>query len=137
MNFAFCFFFKFPCWNLYILECFCYWPNSFMKKHEGGIFNKASDWKRLFLLNIKTKKNPGCPNKEYNLVIKHFHRNIRVYQEVKKICMNQWLEKCCILGRISTKRRIGEQIWFVPNTNGNIQKSQNLYVNFKKLESTA
>ena len=46
------------------LVCFCYWSNSFMKRDEGGIFSKAPDWKTLFLLKMKIKQNPGCPNKE-------------------------------------------------------------------------
>ena len=47
------------------LGCFCYWPNSFMKGDEGGIFSKAPDWKTLFLLKIKIKQNSGCPKKEW------------------------------------------------------------------------
>ena len=46
------------------LVWFCYWRNSFIKGDEGGIFSKASHWKTLFLLNMKIKQNPGCPNKE-------------------------------------------------------------------------
>ena len=38
-------------------------PNSFMEGDEGGMFSKAPDWKPLFLLKIKIKQNPGCPNK--------------------------------------------------------------------------
>ena len=50
-----------------------------MKGHEGDIFSKASDQKPLFLFKIKIKQNPGCLNKEYNVVFKHFHKNIRAY----------------------------------------------------------
>ena len=35
------------------LVYFCYWPNSFMKGDEGGIFSKAPDWKTLFLLKME------------------------------------------------------------------------------------
>ena len=34
-----------------------------MEGDEGGMFSKAPDWKPLFLLKIKIKQNPGCPNK--------------------------------------------------------------------------
>ena len=46
------------------LVYFCYWPNSFMKGNEGGIFSKAPEWRTLFLLKMKIKQNPDCPNKE-------------------------------------------------------------------------
>ena len=50
-----------------------------MKGDEGDIFNKVPDQKPLFLFKIKIKQNPGCLNKEYNVVFKHFHENIRAY----------------------------------------------------------
>ena len=50
-----------------------------MKGDEGDIFSKAPDQKTLFLFKIKIKQNPGCLNKEYNVVFKHFHQNIRAY----------------------------------------------------------
>ena len=50
-----------------------------MKGDEGDIFSKAPDQKSLFLFKIKIKQNPGCLNKEYNVVFKHFHQNIRAY----------------------------------------------------------
>ena len=50
-----------------------------MKEDEGDIFSKAPDQKPLFLFKIKIKQNPGCLNKEYNVVFKHFHWNIRAY----------------------------------------------------------
>ena len=75
-----------------------------MKGDEGSIFSKAPDRKPLFLLN------PGCPNKEYNVVFKHFHQNIRVYPRSKKkhALTNDWeniayWEEC-------------EQVWFLPKT---------------------
>ena len=42
------------------------------------------DWKPLFLLKIKIKQNPDCPNKEYNAILKHIHQNIRAYFRSKK-----------------------------------------------------
>ena len=67
---------KLRSWNLHFLVCFCYWPNSFMKGDKRGIFSKAPDWKTLFLIKIKIKQNPGCANKNKNVVFKHFRQNI-------------------------------------------------------------
>ena len=54
-------------------------PNSSVEGDEGGIFEKSSRLKPFpyFLLKIKIKQNPGCPNKEYNAIFKHIHQNIR------------------------------------------------------------
>ena len=30
-----------------------------------------------------------CPNKEYNVVFKNFHQNIRAFPKSKKICIDQ------------------------------------------------
>ena len=49
-----------------------------MEEDEIGIFSKAPDWKPLFLLNIKIKRNPGCPNKEYSSIFEKIHHNIRI-----------------------------------------------------------
>ena len=39
------------------------------------------------MLNIKTKQNPGFPNKEYNAVFKYIHQDVRAYaRSKKKIC---------------------------------------------------
>ena len=73
-----------------------------MKGDEGGIFSNFPDRKPLFLLKIKVKQNPGCPNKEYNIVF----------------YIDQLLVKYCILTGIWTTRRVGEQVWFFPNTSG-------------------
>ena len=40
------------------------------------------------------------------------------FRSKKKNSVDQLLGKYCILGRIRTKRGIGEQIWFVPNAVG-------------------
>ena len=70
-----------------------------MEGSEGDIFRKAPDWKPLFLLKIKIKQNPGCPNKEYNSIFEHIHENIRVYPRSEKFCIGQLLGKYhCILG---------------------------------------
>ena len=59
-------------------------PISSMEGDEGDIFSKAPDWKLLFLLKIKNKQNSGCPNKEYNGILKHIHQNIWAYPRSKK-----------------------------------------------------
>ena len=33
--------------------------------------------------------NLYCPNKEYNVVFKHFRQNIRAFPKSKKICIDQ------------------------------------------------
>ena len=76
-------------WSSLVYTCifwvffFCYWPKSFMKGDEGDVFSKAPDWKPLFSLKIKMKQNPGCSNKEYNVIVKYFHQNTRVYLRSK------------------------------------------------------
>ena len=68
-----------------------------MEGDKGGIFIKALDQKSLLLLKVKVKQNLGCPNKEYNTVFKHIHRNFRAYSRSKKNCIDQWLWKYCKL----------------------------------------
>ena len=58
--------------------------------------------------------NSCCPNKEYNAIFKHIHQNIRTYCR-KKICIDHWLGKYCILERNRTKRDVGKRVWFVLN----------------------
>ena len=76
-------------WSSLVYTCifwvffFCYWPKSFMEGDEGDVFSKAPDWKPLFSLKIKMKQNPGCSNKEYNVIVKYFHQNTRVYLRSK------------------------------------------------------
>ena len=43
-------------------------PYSFMQGDEGDIFSKATDWKSLFLVKIKIKRNLGYLNEEYNVI---------------------------------------------------------------------
>ena len=52
---------------------------------EGGIFSKAPDSKPLFLLKIKIKQNPGCPNKEFDEIFEHIHQNVRTYPRSRKM----------------------------------------------------
>ena len=87
---------------------FCYWWNSFMKGGEEDISNKAQDWNSLSLFKIQIKQDPGC-----SLI-----RISGPIPEVKKICIDHWLVKCCILRRIWAKWGVGEQVWFVVNTSG-------------------
>ena len=116
--FNFCFLFllylKLPSCNLHFLVCFCYWPNSFIKGDEGGIFTKFPHRKPLLLFKIKIKQNSSCPSKEYNVVFKRFYQNIRVYHRGKKICIDQWMVKYYLL----TKQVLSEQVWFVQNKGG-------------------
>ena len=43
----------------------------------------------LFLLKIKIKQNPSCPNKEYNGICKQIHQNTGPIPEVKKPRIDQ------------------------------------------------
>ena len=58
-----------------------------MEGNEVDILVKAPDWMPLLLLKIKIKQNLGYPNKEYNVIFKHIHQNIRAYCRSKKICI--------------------------------------------------
>ena len=78
--------------NLHFVVCFCYFwrdkqpfasfnpiyfwiarSNSSMKGDGGSIFGKTSDWKSLFLLQIKMKQSSGCPSKEFNAIFKYIN----------------------------------------------------------------
>ena len=63
-----------------------------MEMDEEGLFSEASEWKSLFLLKIKIKRNPSYPSKKYNAVFKPIHQNIRVYPRSKKksALINDW-----------------------------------------------
>ena len=61
-----------------------------MEGDKVGIFIKAPDWEPLFLLKIKFKQNPGCPNKEYNAIFEHIHQNIRAYPRSKSALINDY-----------------------------------------------
>ena len=54
-----------------------------MEGDEGGILSKALNGKPLFLLIMKIKQNPDCPNKENNAIFKHIHQNVRAYLKNK------------------------------------------------------
>ena len=116
--FNFCLFLlylKLLSWNLHFYSVFLLLTKFLYERRWWSIFSKVRDRKPLFLLKIKIKQNPGCPNKHYNVVFKHFRQNIRAYPRSKKICIDQWLGKCCILGKIWAKRGVGKKVWFVPN----------------------
>ena len=55
--------------------------------------------------------------------------------EVKKISIDQWLRKYCLLGRIQAKRDFGDQVWFVPNRVGWAGVSWDPRKNFQLLPS--
>ena len=80
-------------------------------------------------IKIRIEQNPDCPNKEYNVIFKHFHQNIRAYPRSKKKCVDQWrkyymillyklIGKYFTLARIRAKRCHRKEVWFVPNTVG-------------------
>ena len=105
-------FFFFFCytWSCLLEICiflvfFCYWPNSFIKGDERDIFRKAPVWKPSFLCKIKIKQNPGYPNKEYNVVFKHFHQNIRAYRRSKTNLQWPMIGKVLHIGRNLSKER--------------------------------
>ena len=108
-----------------------------MEGDEEGIFSKAPNWKPLFLLEIRIKQNPGCPNKEYNAIFKHFYMNIKAYARGKKMCIDQWLGKYCILRKIWAKQGVGEQVWFVSNTVVESGVSRNSFSNDLSLEAVS
>ena len=88
-----------------------------MRGDEVGIFSKVSEWQPLFLLKVKIKQNPGCPNNEYiyNAIFKHIHQNIWAFLKSKNY-IDQWLWKyCCIFRTDRAKWGVGEQVWFIVN----------------------
>ena len=104
--FNFCLFLlylKLLSWNLHFYSVFLLLTKFLYEKRWWSISSKVPDRKSLFLVDIKIKQNPGCPNKQYNVVFKHFRQNIRAYPKIKKNLYWQWLGKCCILGRIWAK----------------------------------
>ena len=38
----------------------------------------------ILRIKIRIEQNADCPNKEYNVIFKHFHQNIRAYPRSKK-----------------------------------------------------
>ena len=59
-----------------------------MEGGEVGIFSKALDWKPLFLLKIKIKQNPGCPNKEYNISSTFIRISVPIAEVKKSVLIN-------------------------------------------------
>ena len=80
-----------------------------MEESEESIFSNIPDWKRLFLLEMKIKKNLGCPNNEY-VIVKHFYQNIRANPRSKKISVSitDW-ENIQMRQRLRAKRGLGKQ----------------------------
>ena len=80
----FCYFWKVK--NLLILNVFIseYLDQSPRWKEIRGAFSVTFQTKNVFSLKIKIKQNPGCPNKEYNEILKHIRQNIRSYTRSKK-----------------------------------------------------
>ena len=70
LTFVFCFCHTWSCVvkTFIFLVCLCYWPNSFMKGDEGGIFSKAPDRKPLLLTQAAQTRNIGpIPEVKKNL----------------------------------------------------------------------
>ena len=85
---------------------------SLMQGDKGDIFSKATDWKPLFLIKIKTKQNLGCLNKEYNVIFEHIHQNIRVFSRTKNSALNNNWENITAYEEKSKQ----SQVWvFIPN----------------------
>ena len=69
--FNFCLFLlylKLLSWNLHFYSVFLLLTKFLYERRWWSIFSKVPDRKPLFLLNIKIKQNPRCPNKQYNVV---------------------------------------------------------------------
>ena len=87
--------------------------NSSMEGDEVGIFSKVPDWKPLFLLKIKTKQNPGCPNKD---IFKHIIQNIKAYPKSKKSALiNDYENIVAYSEQFEQSEAVGEQVRFVLN----------------------
>ena len=87
-------------------------PYSFMQGHKGGIFSKATDWKPLFLIKIKTKQNLACLNKERNVIFEHIRQNVRVFPRTKSSALNNNCENITAYWEKSKQ----SEVWvFVPS----------------------
>ena len=53
-----------------------------MEGDEGSIFSRPSNWKPFFLLKIKIKQSPDCPDKEYKEIFEHIDHNIKACFDV-------------------------------------------------------
>ena len=115
--------------NLFFINNY-FWvhrPNSSMKGDEGGIFSKASDWKFLIKIKIKTQaaqiRNTIQPSSTF----------IRISVPIPEVKKNHWLRKYCfILGKIWAKWLVSKQIRFVPNILEHFffMKTGNLIINW-------
>ena len=89
---CFCYFWEGKCLlhlNLFFINYY-FWvhrPNSSMKGDEGGIFSKASDWKFLIKIKIKTQaaqiRNTIQPSSTF----------IRISVPIPEVKKNRWLRK--------------------------------------------
>ena len=87
-----------------------------MEGDEEVIFCETPDWKPLFLLKIKIKQNPSCPNKEYNGIFKHIYQNTMAYPRSKKNLHWAIIGKILLcIGKNLRKSRLGKPARFVPN----------------------
>ena len=115
--------------NLFFINNY-FWvhrPNSSMKGDEGGIFSKASDWKFLIKIKIKTQaaqiRNTIQPSSTF----------IRISVPIPEVKKNHWLRKYrFILGKIWAKWLVSKQIRFVPNILEHFffMKTGNLIINW-------
>ena len=80
-------------------------------------FSATFQTRNLFLCKLKIKKNPGCPNKDYNAICKYIHQNIRTYSGSKITQHWSVIRKILLIGKNLNKGK-RKQVKFVPNTVG-------------------
>ena len=95
-----------------------------------SIFRKAPDRKPLFLLNIKIKQNPGCSNKQHNVVFKHFRQNTRTYPRSKKNLHWPMIAKMLHIGKNLSKARCWRKSLVCPKYSWVIQGESQCQENF-------
>ena len=84
-----------------------------MEGDEVGISSKIPNWKLLFLLRTKIKRNADCPNKD---IFKHIHQNIRAHPKSKKSALiNDCGNTVAYSEQSKQSEGVGEQVRFVLN----------------------
>ena len=93
-----------------------------MERDKGDISKKLCTEYICFCLEQKLNKTEVAWIRNILLdhiwaIFEYINRNIRAYPRSKRIYIDQWLGKYyCILQRIRAKWGVGEEVWFVPNT---------------------
>ena len=76
-------------------------------------FSVKFQTENLFLLKIKTKQNPGCPNKD---IFKHIIQNIKAYPKSRKSALiNNYENIVAYSEQFEQSEAVGEQVGFVLN----------------------